>query len=82
MSITIIWRTMNRYRDDTGQLCVVCSTRIIPNDIAIRDIQNTNLKKYYHPTCFIRANHEKANRIADFWHDLCNEFERGAFQRR
>ena len=76
MSITIIWRTMNRYRDDTGQMCVACRNRITPNDVAIRDIQNTNLKKYYHPACFIRDNHEKANRIADFWHDLCNEFER------
>ena len=67
MSITIIWRTMNRYRDDTGQLCVVCNNRIVPNDIAIRDIQSTNLKKYYHPPCFIHDNHEKAHRISNFW---------------
>ena len=77
MSITIIWRTMNRNRDDRGQMCVVCNNRIVPNDIAIRDIQNTNLKKYYRPPCVIRDNNEKAHRISDFWRDLCSEFERG-----
>ena len=41
--------------------------------MAIRDIQNTNLKKWYHPECFIKAHQDKAIRILTFWRELCDE---------
>ena len=68
---------MNRNRDDRGQMCVVCNNRIVPNDIAIRDIQNTNLKKYYHPPCFVATRYDVSIKIADFWRNLCKQAESG-----
>ena len=73
MSITVKWNTLNRYRDDRGQECVECKNRIRPHSVAIRDIQNTNLKKWYHPECFIKAHQDKAIRILTFWRELCDE---------
>jgi len=77
MSITIIWNTKNRNQDDRGQMCVVCQARIIPRDIAIRDIQTTTVRKYYHPSCFVATRYDMSIRIADFWRDLCNQAESG-----
>lgn len=77
MSITIIWQTKNRYQDDRGQTCVVCRERIIPRDIAIRDIQTTDVRKYYHPECFVATRYDMSTKILDFWHNLCEQYERG-----
>ena len=77
MSITIIWQTKNRNQDDRGQMCVACNSRIIPRTIAIRDIQNTTLRKYYHPECFVALRYDVSIRIADFWRNLCNQVESG-----
>jgi hypothetical protein len=77
MSITIIWQTKNRNQDDRGQTCVVCQERIIPRDIAIRDLQTTQVRRYYHPPCFVAARYDMSIKIADFWRNLCNQAESG-----
>ena len=77
MSITIIWQTKNRNQDDRGQVCVVCQERIIPRDIAIRDLQTTQVRRYYHPPCFVATRYDMSTKIADFWRDLCNQAEGG-----
>ena len=77
MSITIIWQTKNRNQDDRGQICVVCQERIIPRDIAIRDLQTTQGRRYYHPPCFVATRYDMSIKIADFWRNLCNQAESG-----
>ena len=77
MSITIIWNTLNRCRTvggiDLGQPCYVCEDLILPHSLAIRDIQSTDSKKYFHPTCFLKGRREQADRILRFWSQLVNE---------
>ena len=70
MSITIIWQTKTRRNNDYGQLCIVCSNRIPPHSVAIRDMQNTNKKLYYHPACFMENRPRTTEEICNFWNNL------------
>jgi len=82
MSIAIIWQTKMRNERDQGQKCIVCLNSIPPRSIAIRDMQSTALRRYYHPDCFMENCPRKTEEIYRFWSSLHVKNQERLFARR